>query len=51
MDFGLTWGGVLVVSSGVDPQGLTAVPEHTAASVDLVTRHVKRLEIASPPAP
>lgn len=51
MDFRLTSDAVIVVSSGIDPQGWTPVPEHTAASVDLVTRQVRRLEIASPPTP
>ena len=37
MDFRLTPDAVNVISSGIDLEGWTPVPEHTAASVDLVT--------------
>lgn len=49
MDFRLTPDAVVVVSSGIDPQGWTPVPEHTAASVHLATRQVRRLDIPGPP--
>jgi predicted glutamine amidotransferase len=45
MDFRLTRDAVHVISSGLDPQGWTPVPENTAASVDLSTRELRRLDI------
>lgn len=45
MDFRLTPDAVHVISSGIDPQGWTPVPENTAASVDLSTRELRRLDV------
>jgi predicted glutamine amidotransferase len=43
MDFRLTPDAVHVISSGIDPQGWTPVPEDTAAMVDLASLEVRRL--------
>lgn len=43
MDFRLTRDAVHVISSGIDPAGWTAVPEDTAAVVDLATLELRRL--------
>lgn len=51
MDFRLTSDAVLVISSGIDPQGWTPVPDNTAASVDLSTGRLRRLDILEPPTP
>lgn len=45
MDFRRTRDAVHVISSGIDPQGWTPVPENTAASVDLATLELRRLEV------
>lgn len=45
MDFRLTQDAVHVISSGIDPQGWTPVPENTAALVDLSTLELRRLNI------
>lgn len=45
MDFRITRDAVHVISSGIDPEGWTPVPENTAASVDLSTLEVRRLRI------
>jgi predicted glutamine amidotransferase len=44
MDFRLTPDAVHVISSGIDPEGWTPVPEDTAAMVDLASLEVTRLE-------
>jgi predicted glutamine amidotransferase len=44
MDYRLTPESVHVVSSGVDPDGWTPVPEDTAAVVDLATLELRRLD-------
>jgi predicted glutamine amidotransferase len=43
MDFRLTPDAVHVISSGIDPEGWTPVPEDTAAMVDLASLEVRRL--------
>ena len=43
MDFRLTPDAVHVISSGIDPEGWTPVPEDTAAMVDLGSLDVRRL--------
>jgi predicted glutamine amidotransferase len=43
MDFRLTRDAVHVISSGIDPEGWTPVPEDTAAMVDLASLEVTRL--------
>ena len=43
MDFRLAPDAVHVISSGIDPQGWTPVPEDTAAMVDLASLEVRRL--------
>jgi hypothetical protein len=48
MDFRLTCDAVHVISSGLDPQGWTPVPDNTAASVDLSTRELRRLDLPGP---
>jgi hypothetical protein len=45
MDFRLTPDAVHVISSGIDAQGWTPVPENTAASVDLTTLELRRLTL------
>jgi hypothetical protein len=45
MDFRLTGDAVHVISSGIDPEGWVPVPENTAASVDLSTLELRRLDI------
>ncbi|PVG82130.1 class II glutamine amidotransferase [Nocardioides gansuensis] len=45
MDFRLTRNAVHVISSGIDPQGWTPVPDNTAASVNLSTLELRRLSI------
>lgn len=45
MDFRLTRDAVHVISSGLDAQGWTPVPENTAAAVDLSTCELRRLDI------
>lgn len=45
MDFRVTRDAVHVISSGIDPQGWTPVPENTAASVDLSTLEIRRLDL------
>jgi predicted glutamine amidotransferase len=44
MDFRLTPDAVHVISSGIDPEGWTPVPEDTAAMVDLASLEVSRLD-------
>lgn len=44
MDFRITPDAVHVISSGIDPDGWTPVPENTAAVVDLDTLEVTRLD-------
>lgn len=44
MDFRVTPDAVHVISSGIDPEGWTPVPEDTAAVVDLATLEVRRLD-------
>jgi predicted glutamine amidotransferase len=44
MDFRLTASAVHVISSGVDPDGWTPVPEDTAAMVDLTSLELRRLD-------
>ncbi len=43
MDFRLTPDAVHVISSGIDPEGWTPVPENTAAMVDLTSLELRRL--------
>lgn len=43
MDFRLTAGAVHVISSGIDPDGWTPVPEDTAAMVDVASLELRRL--------
>lgn len=43
MDFRLTPDAVHVISSGIDPDGWTPVPEDTAAMVELTTLRLRRL--------
>ena len=43
MDFRLSPEAVHVISSGIDPEGWTPVPENTAAMVDLASLEVRRL--------
>ena len=43
MDFRVTHDAVHVISSGIDPDGWTPVPEDTAAMVDLTTLELRRL--------
>lgn len=45
MDFRLTPDAVHVISSGIDPEGWTPVPEDTAAAVDLATLGLRRLDL------
>ncbi len=45
MDFRLTSDAVHVISSGIDPEGWTPVPEDTAAAVDLATLGLRRLDL------
>ena len=45
MDYRQTPDAVHVISSGIDPEGWTPVPENTAASVDLTTLEIKRLDL------
>ena len=45
MDYRLPDDAVHVISSGIDPQGWTPVPENTAASVDLATLELTRLDL------
>lgn len=45
MDFRLAPDAVHVISSGIDAQGWTPVPENTAASVDLTTLELRRLTL------
>ncbi|MEU4418917.1 hypothetical protein, partial [Nocardia salmonicida] len=44
MDFRLTPDAVHVISSGIDPDGWTPVPEDTAAKVDLTSLEITRLD-------
>ncbi len=44
MDFRLTPDAVHVISSGIDPDGWTPVPEDTAARVDLASLEITRLD-------
>ena len=44
MDFRLTPDAVHVISSGIDPDGWTPVPEDTAARVDLASLEIARLD-------
>jgi predicted glutamine amidotransferase len=44
MDFRLTPDAVHVISSGIDPEGWTPVPEDTAAMVDLTSLELTRLD-------
>lgn len=44
MDFRLNDDAVHVISSGIDPDGWTAVPENSAAMVDIATLKVTRLD-------
>lgn len=44
MDFRLTPDAVHVISSGIDPEGWTPVPEDTAAMVDLASLELRRLD-------
>jgi hypothetical protein len=44
MDFRLTNDAVHVISSGIDPEGWTPVPEDTAAMVNLSTLELRRLD-------
>jgi predicted glutamine amidotransferase len=44
MDFRLTQDAVHVISSGIDPDGWTPVPEDTAAMVDLTSLELRRLD-------
>lgn len=43
MDFRLTPDAVHVISSGIDPEGWTPMPEDTAAMVDVASLEVSRL--------
>jgi hypothetical protein len=45
MDFRLMPDAVHVISSGIDPEGWTPVPEDTAAAVDLTTLELRRLDL------
>lgn len=45
MDFRLTVDAVHVISSGIDPDGWTPVPEDTAAAVDLTSLEIQRLDL------
>ena len=45
MDYRLTSDAVHVISSGIDPEGWTPIPENTAASVDLSTLEIRQLDI------
>lgn len=51
MDFRLTPDAVHVISSGIDPEGWTPVPEDTAAMVDLASLQVRRLDGWTPTRP
>jgi predicted glutamine amidotransferase len=51
MDFRLTPNAVHVISTGIDPQGWTPVPEDTAAMVDLASLEVQRLDGWTPKRP
>lgn len=51
MDFRLTADAVHVISSGIDPEGWTPVPEDTAAMVDLASLQVRRLDGWTPTRP
>lgn len=44
MDYRVVGGAVHVISSGLDPEGWTPVPEDTAVRVDLTTREMTRLD-------
>lgn len=50
MDYRLTPDAVHVISSGLDEEGWTRVPEDTAAMVDLSTRRITRLTLRRGPA-
>jgi predicted glutamine amidotransferase len=45
MDYRVTDDAVEVISSGIDEDGWTPVPENTAASVDLATLEITRLDL------
>jgi predicted glutamine amidotransferase len=45
MDYRVTDDAVHVISSGIDEEGWTPVPENTAASVDLATLAITRLDL------
>jgi predicted glutamine amidotransferase len=45
MDFRVTADAIHVISSGIDPEGWTPVPEDTAAMADLSTLEIRRLDI------
>jgi predicted glutamine amidotransferase len=51
MDFRLTPDAIHVISSGIDAEGWTPVPENTAAMVDLTTLELRRLDGWVRPAP